>query len=98
MSETANAVALYLGQVGIKVTPKPLNGQDFVQWVFAAAKDPKLDYMAIFLGAIAGKAEPATAMLNSFSSVTPFAWYKNPQANGLILRAHAPPTRRSARR
>lgn len=91
MSETANAVALYLQQVGIKVTPKALNGQDFVQWVFAAARNPAMDYMAIFLGAIAGKAEPATALLNSFSSVTPFAWYKNPQANGLILQANATP-------
>ena len=89
MTETANAVALYLGQVGIKVTPKPLTGQDFVQWVFAAAHDPKQDYMAMFLGAIAAKAEPATALLNSFSAVTPFAWYHNNQANGLILQANA---------
>ncbi len=91
MSETAQAVALYLGQVGIKVTPQPLNGQDFVQWVFKAAHDPSMDYMAMFLGAIAGKAEPATALLNSFSSITPFAWYKNPQANGMILQANATP-------
>jgi len=91
MSETASAVALYLQQVGIKVTPKALNGQDFVQWVFAAARNPSMDYMAMFLGAIAGKAEPATALLNSFSAVTPFAWYKNPQANGLILQANATP-------
>lgn len=91
MTETANAAALYLQQVGIKATPQPLNGQDFVQWVFKAARDPASDYMAIFLGAVAGKAEPATAMLNSFSSITPFAWYKNPQANGLILQANATP-------
>jgi peptide/nickel transport system substrate-binding protein len=89
VSDTANAVALYLKQVGITVNPKPLNGQDFVNWVFGAAHDPKQDYIAIFLGAIAGKAEPATAMLNSFSSVTPFAWYHNNAANGLILQANA---------
>jgi len=89
MSETAQAVALYLAQVGIKVTPKPLTGADFVPWVFKAAHDPSMDYIAMFLGAVAGKAEPATALLNSFSSVTPFAWYNNPQANGLILRANA---------
>ncbi len=89
MSETAQAVALYLAQIGIKVTPKPLTGADFVPWVFRAAKDPSMDYIAMFLGAVAGKFEPATALLNSFSSVTPFAWYKNPAANGLILQANA---------
>lgn len=87
VKETAEAVALYLRQVGINATPKALEGPDFVQFVMGASRDPSKDYMAIFIGALAGQPEPTTGLVNSFSSVTPFAWYRNGQVNGMILRA-----------
>ncbi len=85
--ETAEAVALYLRRVGIKATPKPLEGPDFVQFVLQASRDPTKDYVAIFIGALAGQAEPTTGLVTMFSAVTPFAWYRNAAVNEVILRA-----------
>lgn len=87
VKETAEAVALYLRQVGINATPRSLEGPDFVNYVLGASKDPAKDYVAIFIGALAGQPEPTTGLVNSFSAVTPFAWYRNGAVNGLILRA-----------
>jgi ABC-type transport system substrate-binding protein len=89
VKETAEAVALYLRQVGINATPRALEGPEFVQFVMGASRDPSKDYVAIFIGALAGQPEPTTGLVNMFSSVTPFAWYRNGQVNGLILRAAA---------
>lgn len=87
VKETAEAVALYLRQIGINATPKALEGPAFVQYVLGASRDPAQDYVAIFIGALAGQPEPTTGLVNSFSAVTPFAWYRNGAINGLILRA-----------
>lgn len=87
VKETAEAVALYLREIGINATPKALEGPAFVQYVLGASKDPTKDYVAIFIGALAGQPEPTTGLVNSFSAVTPFAWYRNPVVNGMILRA-----------
>ncbi len=87
VKETAEAVSLYLRQVGINATPRALEGPDFVQYVLGASRDPSKDYVAVFIGALAGQPEPTTGLVNSFSAVTPFAWYRNPAVNGLILRA-----------
>ncbi len=86
MKETAEAVALYLGRVGIKATAKPIEGPQFIRWVLQASRNPAQDYVAVFIGAIAGTAESSSGLLTHFGTVTPFAWYGNPEVNGLALK------------
>ena len=85
LKETAEAVALYLGQAGIKATAKPVEGPQFIKWVQQASKNPDMDYIAVFIGAIAGTAESSSGLLTHFSRVTPFAWYLEPKINGMAL-------------
>ncbi len=85
MKETAEAVALYLNKVGIKATAKPTEGPQFIKWVLQASKNPEMDYVAVFIGAVAGRGESSSGLLTHFSRVTPFAWYLNPEINGLAL-------------
>lgn len=86
LKETAEAVALYLGRVGIKATPKPLEGPQFIGWVHKASRNPEQDYVALFIGTIAGSSESSGGLLTHFSTVTPFAWYVNPEINGMALK------------
>lgn len=86
MKETAEAVALYFNQVGIKATPKPVEGPQFIKWVEQASKNPDMDYVAVFIGAIAGTSESSSGLLTHFSRVTPFAWYQEPEINMAALR------------
>ncbi len=86
LKETAEAVALYLGKVGIKATPKPLEGPQFIRWVLQSSRNPQQDYEALFIGAVAGTGETSGGLLTHFGSVTPFAWYANPQINGMALK------------
>lgn len=87
VKETAEAIALYLSRVGIRATPKALEGPRFIEFVLKASRDPAQDYLALFIGAVSGKPEPTTALVTTFSAVTPFAWYRNAAVNALVLRA-----------
>ncbi len=91
MKETAEAVALYLNKVGIKATAKPTEGPQFIKWVLQASKNPDMDYVAVFIGAIAGTSESSGGLLTHFSRVTPFAWYSNPEINGMTLQMAGTP-------
>lgn len=86
IKETAEAVALYLGKVGIKASPKPLEGPQFIRWVLQASRNPAQDYVAVFIGSIAGTSESSGGLLTHFGSVTPFAWYANPEVNAMALK------------
>ncbi len=84
--ETAEAVALYLNNVGIEARAKPIEGPQFIRWVQQASGNPKMDYVALFIGGIAGRAEPSTGLATHFATFTPFAWYRNPAVNRLAMR------------
>lgn len=91
MKETAEAVALYLQAVGIDARATPIEGPQFTQWVLKASGDPREDYVAVFIGAIAARAESSSGLLTHFGRVTPFAWYVHPRINELALRAAGTP-------
>jgi len=91
MKETAEAVALYLNKVGIKANAKPTEGPQFIKWVLQASKNPEMDYVAVFIGAVAGRSESSSGLLTHFSRVTPFAWYLNPEINGMALQMAGTP-------
>lgn len=93
IKETAEAVALYFGRVGIKATPKPLEGPQFIRWVLQSSRNPAQDYVALFIGTIAGTGETSGGLLTHFSAVTPFAWYANPQINGMAMKMAGTPDR-----
>lgn len=83
--ETAEAVALYLNNVGIDARAKPIEGPQFIRWVQQASRNPEMDYVALFIGGVAGRAEPSTGLATHFATFTPFAWYQNPEVNELAL-------------
>lgn len=89
--ETAEAVALYLNNVGIDARAKPIEGPQFISWVQQASRNPGMDYVALFIGGIAGRAEPSAGLATHFATFTPFAWYVNPEVNQLALRAAGTP-------
>lgn len=91
IKETAEAVALYFGRVGIKASPKPLEGPQFIRWVLQSSRNPAQDYVALFIGTIAGAGESSGGLLTHFSAVTPFAWYANPELNGMALKMAGTP-------
>lgn len=86
IKETAEAVALYLGRIGIKAVAKPIEGPQFIGFVHKASKNPDMDYVAVFIGGIAGTPESSGGLLTQFSTVTPFAWYVNPEINMMALK------------
>lgn len=93
LQETAEAVALYWNQVGIQASPMPLEGGQFVGFVLGASNNPEQDYVGLFVSALAGQPEPTVGLVSQFSSVTPFAWYRNEQVNGIVLGASVQPDR-----
>ena len=93
VKETAEAVALDLGRVGIQATPKPMEGPQFVRWVLQSSRNPAQDYVAVFIGSVAGSGETSGGLLTHFGSVTPFAWYANPEVNGMALKMAGTPDR-----
>jgi|GEM_PF-452238 len=86
IKETAEAVALYLGRVGIKAVARPIEGPQFIGFAHKASKNPDMDYVAVFIGGIAGTPESSGGLLTHFSTVTPFAWYVNPEINMMALK------------
>lgn len=85
VKETAEAVALYLNEVGIRAVARAMEGPQFIGWVQKASGNPEMDYVAVFIGGIAGRSEPSSALAAQFSAVTPFAWYVNPEVNRRVL-------------
>lgn len=91
--ETAEAVALYLNNVGIDARSVPIEGPQFIHWVQQASRNPEMDYVALFIGGIAGRPEPSTGLATHFATFTPFAWYGNPEVNQLALKMVGTPDR-----
>jgi len=85
LKETAEAVALYMRAVGITATAKPIEGPQFISWVLEASRNPKQDYIAVFIGATAGTADSSSGLLTHFSTATPFAWYIDPEINRMAF-------------
>jgi len=91
VKETAEAVALYLNEVGIRAVARAMEGPQFIGWVQKASRNPEMDYVAVFIGGIAGRSEPSSPLAAQFSAVTPFAWYVNPKVNSRVLDIAATP-------
>jgi len=84
VKETAEAVALYLTEVGIKTNTSPMEGPQFIPWVLKASGNPEEDYIAVFIGGIAGRAESSNPIVAQLGDGSPFAWYVNPEINALV--------------
>jgi ABC-type transport system substrate-binding protein len=54
-----------------------------------ASRNPEMDYVALFIGGVAGRAEPSTGLATHFATFTPFAWYQNPEVNNLAMQMAA---------
>ncbi len=91
--ETAEAVSLYLDNVGIDARATPIEGPQFISWVQQASRNPDMDYVALFIGGVAGRPEPSAGLATHFAYFTPFAWYANPEVNELALLAAGTPDR-----
>lgn len=93
--ETAEAVALYLDNVGIAARATPIEGPQFIRWVQQASRNPDMDYVALFIGGVAGRPEPSTGLATHFATFTPFAWYRNPEVNELAMKMASTPDRKA---
>ena len=78
VKETAEAVALYLNEIGIAATTVALEGPQFIPWVLKASRNPDMDYAAVFIGGIAGRSESSNPLVAQLGGDTPFAWYSDP--------------------
>jgi peptide/nickel transport system substrate-binding protein len=85
VKETAEAIALYLTDVGIRTTTLPMEGPQFIPWVLQASRNPDEDYVALFIGGIAGRTESSNPIVAQLGAQTPFAWYTDAGVNDMVL-------------
>jgi len=90
LRETAEAVAIYLQQVGITAQVSSLDVPDFVGRLRAARNNPTTeDWIGITPTPMANYFDPTIALAFTYWSASPFAQYHNEKFDALVARAVA---------
>lgn len=87
LRETAEAVILYLSQVGINAQAQTLEASPFLTMLREVSGTPDARYVGISAMPWANQSDPTEALTIAFYSRSPFAPYRNPELDTLIAQA-----------
>ncbi|WP_370206316.1 ABC transporter substrate-binding protein [Pararhodobacter marinus] len=87
MRETAEAVVLYLQQIGINAQAQTLDASPFLTMLREVSGTTDAEYVGISAMPWANQSDPTEALSIAFYSRSPFAPYRNPEVDAFIAEA-----------
>jgi peptide/nickel transport system substrate-binding protein len=85
--ETTEAVVLYLKAIGIQCEVSAIDSTQGLTMARSAAKDPNVRLATIAPALYASYSDPAEAMRQGYSDLSPYSWYDDPIFNAALRNA-----------